>query len=86
MGAIFFEALYIFFLLLEIILFIYFSLSLIHVSPRFKEFISILIEPVLTPVRFLLRHSIFNTKVIDFSPMIAFVVISFFQSIFYMLK
>lgn len=80
------NSLYVFFIVLEIILFTYFMMSWFPFSTKLKEFLMTLIEPLLTPIRFLLRHSIFNTKVIDLSPMIALVVILFFQTFFYTLK
>jgi YggT family protein len=80
------NSLYVFFIVLEIILFTYFLMSWFPFNAKLKEFLITLIEPLLTPIRFLLKHSIFNTKVIDLSPMIALVVILFFQTIFYNLK
>ncbi|WP_455717106.1 YggT family protein [Anaerosporobacter sp.] len=80
------NSLYVFFIVLEIILFTYFMMSWFPFNAKFKEFLITLIEPLLTPIRFLLKHSIFNTKVIDLSPMIALVVILFLQTIFYNLK
>ncbi|WP_167956503.1 YggT family protein [Anaerosporobacter faecicola] len=80
------NSLYVFFIVLEIILFIYFFTSWFPVHTKFKEFLIVLLEPILAPIRFLLKHSIFNTKMIDLAPMIALVVILFFQNIFYYLK
>lgn len=80
------NSLYVFFIVLEIILFAYFMINWFPTNTKLKEFLITLLEPVLTPIRFLLKHSIFNTKVIDLSPMIALIVILFFQTIFYNLK
>lgn len=79
------NSLYVFFIVLEIILFAYFMTSWFPFNTKLKEFLITLLEPLLTPIRFLLKHSIFNTKVIDLAPMIALVVIIFFQTIFYSL-
>lgn len=80
------NSLYVFFIVLEIVLFTYFMMTWFPFSTKFKEFLVTLLEPILAPIRFLLKHSIFNTKVIDLSPMIALVVILFFQNLFYILK
>lgn len=77
------NSLYVFFIVLEIILFAYFMMSWFPFNTKLKEFLITLLDPILTPIRFLLKHSIFNTKVIDLAPMIALIVILFFQSIFY---
>ena len=77
------NSLYVFFIVLEIILFAYFMMSWFPFNTKLKEFLITLLDPILTPIRFLLKHSIFNTKVTDLAPMIALIVILFFQSIFY---
>lgn len=77
------NSLYVFFIVLEIILFAYFMINWFPANTKLKEFLLTLLEPLLAPIRFLLKHSIFNTKVIDLSPMIALVVIMFFQTLFY---
>ena len=77
------NSLYVFFIVLEIVLFAYFMMSWFPFNTKLKEFLITLLDPLLTPIRFLLKHSIFNTKVIDLAPMIALIVILFFQSIFY---
>ncbi|WMJ88245.1 YggT family protein [Anaerocolumna sp. MB42-C2] len=81
-----YDALYIFFIVLEIVLFLYVITSWFPVNNRFKSIISFLIDPILVPVRYLLKHSIFNTPTADLSPVIGFVVILFLQEFFYVLK
>ncbi|MFU0827560.1 MAG: YggT family protein [Lachnoclostridium sp.] len=81
-----YNALYVFFVVLEMILFLYVIISWFPVNNYFKNFITFLIDPILTPVRFLLRHSIFNTPTADLSPIISFILILFFQEFFYALK
>ena len=83
MSNVIVNSLYVFFIVLEIILFAYFMMSWFPFNTKLKEFLITLLDPILTPIRFLLKHSIFNTKVIDLAPMIALIVILFFQSIFY---
>ncbi len=77
-----YEALYIFFTVLEIILFIYVIASWFPLSNRFKSMLTFVLDPILEPVRYLLRHSIFNTPRADLSPMIGFIVILFLQEFF----
>jgi len=49
---------------------------------KFKNLLSLLIEPIITPVRFLLKHSIFGNPAADLSPLISFVLIMFLQDLF----
>ncbi len=81
----FYKVFYIFFIVLEVILCIYFISTWLPLPKKMKEFLRFLIEPMLTPLRFLIRHSIFNTPLADLTPMIAFVVILFLQKFFYVL-
>lgn len=80
------NALYVFFIVLEIILFLYVIISWFPINNFIRNLLTILIEPILTPVRFLLKHSIFNTPTADLSPIISFVIILFLQEFFYILK
>lgn len=73
---------YIFFILLQIILLLSMLSSWFSGGTRFKNILSILIEPILTPVRSLLKHSIFNNPAGDLSPLIGFVIIIFLQKLF----
>ncbi len=86
MTHLFFNALYVFFIVLEMILFLYVITSWFPVNNRFKNFLTVLIDPILIPVRYLLKHSIFNTPAADLSPVIGFVIILFLQEFFYILK
>lgn len=86
MTHLFFNALYVFFIVLEIILFLYVIISWFPINNFIRNLLTILIEPILTPVRFLLKHSIFNTPTADLSPIISFVIILFLQEFFYILK
>lgn len=86
MTHLLFNALYVFFIVLEIILFLYVIISWFPINNFIKNILTILIEPILTPVRYLLKHSIFNTPTADLSPIISFVIILFLQEFFYILK
>ncbi|QHQ62258.1 YggT family protein [Anaerocolumna sedimenticola] len=81
-----YDALYIFFIVIEMILFLYVITSWFPINNRFKNLICFLIDPILVPVRYLLKHSIFNTPTADLSPVIGFVIILFLQEFFYILK
>lgn len=73
---------YIFFIILQMILLLYMLLSWFTGGDSFKNLLSLLIEPVLTPVRFMLKYSIFNNPAADLSPLIGFVIILFLQDFF----
>jgi YggT family protein len=86
MTHLIFNALYVFFIILEMILFLYVLTSWFPINNNFKSFLAVLIDPILVPVRYLLKHSIFNTPTADLSPVIGFVIILFLQEFFYILK
>ncbi|MGN6712044.1 YggT family protein [Anaerocolumna jejuensis] len=73
---------YVFFIVLQIILLLYMLSSWFAGGERIKSLLSLLIEPVLTPVRFILKYSIFNNPAADLSPLIGFVIILFLQDFF----
>ncbi len=86
MITVIYEALYVFFIVLEMILFLYVITSWFPMNNRIRGFLAILIDPILIPVRYLLKRSIFNTPTADLSPVIGFVIILFLQEFFYILK
>lgn len=86
MSSLIFNSLYVFFLVLEIILFIYIISTWFPLSPKVREFFTTLLGPILEPIRYLLEHSIFKTRTIDLSPIIAFVILSYLQQLFLHLK
>lgn len=86
MTSLIFNVFYVFFVVLEIILFLYIFTSWLRISGRIKNILLTLIEPVLTPVRYLLKHSIFNSPAADLSPIISFIIIVFLQDFFYKLR
>lgn len=82
MTSLIYNAFYVFFVVLEIILFLYILTSWFRISGKVKNILFTLIEPVLTPVRYLLKHSIFNSPAADLSPIISFIIIVFLQQLF----
>lgn len=85
LAALLVHSLYIFFIVVEIILMIYVISTWIPVPPRFQGLMVSLIMPVLIPVRILLRHSVFYTRNVDLSPIIALTIVTFLQNLFYSL-
>lgn len=80
------NALYIFFVVLEGILFLYIISSWIRISPKMKGFFNLLLDPLLDPVRHLLKHSIFQVRNYDISPIIGFLILSYLQEVFFALR
>lgn len=76
-----YKTFYVFFNVIEIILFIYIISSWFPLPNGIKKVLLNLINPILDPIRFLLRRSIFNTPVSDFSPIIGIVILSYLQSV-----
>lgn len=85
LAALLIHSLYIFFIVVEIILMIYVISTWIPVPPRLQGLLVSLIMPVLIPVRILLRHSVFYTRNVDLSPIIALAIVTFLQNLFYSL-
>ena len=85
MVQLIFHGLYIFFFILEIVLCVSIISSWIPGCKTFKGILSELLEPMLLPIRFCLRHSIFHTKLIDLSPLLALIILSYLQTFFYQL-
>lgn len=85
LSALLVHSLYIFFIVVEIILMIYVISTWIPLPPRLQGLLVSLIMPVLIPVRILLRHSVFYTRNVDLSPIIALTIVTFLQNLFYSL-
>jgi uncharacterized protein YggT (Ycf19 family) len=79
MSILIYRTFYVFFNVIEIILFVYIISSWFPIPNGIKKIILTLINPFLDPIRFLLKRSIFNTSVSDFSPIIGIVILSFLQ-------
>lgn len=82
MSELIYQSLYYFFVVLELILFAYIIASWFPLNAKLRELFVALLGPILEPIRYLLNHSIFKTRNIDLSPIIAFIIISFFQQLF----
>lgn len=82
MVHIIYTTFYIFFIVLQVILLLYMLSSWFAGGERLKNLLSLLIEPILTPVRYMLKYSIFNNPAADLSPLIGFMVILFLQDLF----
>lgn len=86
MSSLIYNSFYIFFVVLLMILFCYIIAAWLPMSTRFKKLLIILLAPILDPVRYLLKHSIFNTPTADLSPIIGLIIILYLQQFFYTLK
>lgn len=80
-----FKAFYYFFLVLEGLLFLYIVSSWFP-GTKLRSFFYELLQPLFTPIRFLLKHSVFGSNFADFTPMIALILLSYLQSLFYQLS
>lgn len=80
-----YQTFYIFFVVIEILLIAYLITSFFPKNTMIREKITGLVNPILEPIRYLLKRSIFNSYVMDFAPIISFIVISFLQQFFYVL-
>ena len=84
--SIVYNVLYTFFVVLEIILMAYIIMSFFPLGSTLRTKITVLVKPILEPVRFLLNRSIFNTNVADLSPIISLIIIFYLQQFFYFLR
>lgn len=83
MAMLIYRTLYIFFLVLEFILMTYVMMSWLPLGAKIKEILHVMTAPILDPIRFLLKHSIFYSQVADLSPIVGFVIVSYMQKLFY---
>lgn len=86
MAGMAFNALYAFFIFLELMIYLYIFASWIPISKHFKEKLDEFMDPLLEPIRYLLKKSIFNTPRIDLSPVIGLAILSYLQELFLQLK
>jgi YGGT family. len=86
MTLLIYKTLYIFFVVLEMILFVYIFSSWLPLGAKLKELLLTLLAPIFEPIRFLLKFSVFQARGIDVSPIIALIIISYFQQLFYTLS
>lgn len=83
MAMIVYRTFYLFFVALEFILMTYVLMSWLPLGARLREFMRLITAPILDPIRFLLKHSIFYSQIADLSPLIGFVIVSYMQQLFY---
>lgn len=76
------ETIHWFLLLLEGCILTYIVLLGIPFGKSVKNFLEGFLEPILSSVRFLLKHSIFRTTTYDMSPLVILVLISYLQFVF----
>lgn len=69
----------IFFIVLSIIIVLYILTGVFNFGKRFRLFILILMEPVLTPMQKLVRNSIMNCFTVDISPYILLILSVYLQ-------
>lgn len=80
------KGLYIFFFTLEIALCLSIICSWIPWGKNFKLLLADFLEPLLAPIRYCLKNSIFQTKLLDLSPLLALIILSYLQTFFYQLS
>lgn len=83
MSVIIFRTFYLFFVVVEFILMFYILMSWLPMSAKVRELMNHIVAPILDPIRYLLRHSIFYSQVADLSPLVAFVLLAYLQKLFY---
>ncbi|NLJ90008.1 MAG: hypothetical protein GX323_03835 [Clostridiales bacterium] len=76
---------YTFFGVLEVLLLFYLVISFFPNNNRLRKFITELVNPIIEPIRYLLKYSIFRSNVADFSPLISYIIVKFCQQFFYLL-
>ena len=69
----------IFFIVLSIIIVLYILTGVFNFGKRFRLFILILMEPMLTPMQKLVRNSIMNCLTVDISPYILLILSVYLQ-------
>ena len=69
----------IFFIVLSIIIVLYILTGVFNFGKRFRLFILILMEPMLTPMQKLVRNSIMNCLTVDISPYILLILLVYLQ-------
>lgn len=85
MLSMLFKAFYYFFVVLEVILFLY-IVSAWFPGRKVRNMLYGLLEPVFTLLQLLLRHSVFKSGLGDFTPMLALLLFSYLQGLFYQLS
>ena len=76
------QTFYYFFNILDTMLFLY-ILSSWFPNAKIRYHLAKFLDPLFTPIRYCLAHSVFRTGRGDLTPMIALVVLSYLQTFFY---
>lgn len=69
--------LYWFFRVIEIALVAYILLSWLPIAPKLRILVSDIMKPLLNPVRRMLSTSVFNTRGLDLSPIILYLITAY---------
>lgn len=80
------RALYIFFVIMESVLFLYIISSWFPNAGKIRATLSTLLDPMFVPIRACLKHSVFSNHKIDLTPMITLIILSYLQTLFYNLS
>ncbi len=78
--------LYWFLRVVEIALVIYIISLYLPVLPKFQIFMADIMKPLLTPVRRMLSRSVFNTRGLDLSPIILYLIAAYFSQLCILLR
>lgn len=80
-----FKAFYYFFVILELILFLY-IVSGWFPGRKVRKMLYELLQPIFALLQLLLRNSVFKSSLGDFTPMLALLLFSYLQGLFYQLS
>lgn len=86
MTTIVFHTFYLFFIIIEYILIAYIISSWLPMNSKLRNLMHTITDPILDPIRFLLKRSVFYSQISDFSPLIAFVFVTYLQKFFLILS
>lgn len=76
MSYLIIHSLSIFFIVLETMLFFHILMGFLPFR-KVRSIIESIVEPMLKPIRFILKHSVFQSGASDSSPIIAFIVLTY---------
>ncbi len=80
LGQLLTKSFSIFFTILQSFLLIQIFVDMFSVS-LIKKMLRFVLDPILNPIRMLLSHSSFFTAIMDLSPIIAFLILSYLQQL-----
>ncbi|MCR5791783.1 MAG: YggT family protein [Lachnospiraceae bacterium] len=83
MVTLFYKTFYTFCMVLEVLVIIYMITGWFSQESYFRKRLSDLLEPALQPVRFLVKHSIFQMRNIDVVPIITIIILTFCEGFVY---